>query len=177
MVGAADIPAFRSMRTLRALRPLRAVSRWEGMRVSSWSKSDELDAPTTTTRVCVCPCPCPCVCFRDVDIILCVCVSSLCRRRRTNLCGCVRVRKSSGCGVYVWYDLKIVFNATLSQCPTVFWFMFRSHIIWATWAMCQCCAYIMDVFQFFLLSLTLSRLTSGFLVFLVFVNNVWISLF
>ncbi|KYM97213.1 Sodium channel protein para [Cyphomyrmex costatus] len=32
--GAADIPAFRSMRTLRALRPLRAVSRWEGMRVS-----------------------------------------------------------------------------------------------------------------------------------------------
>ncbi|XP_058166609.1 sodium channel protein para isoform X32 [Anopheles ziemanni] len=32
-VGAADIPAFRSMRTLRALRPLRAVSRWEGMRV------------------------------------------------------------------------------------------------------------------------------------------------
>ncbi|XP_058055250.1 sodium channel protein para isoform X9 [Anopheles bellator] len=33
MVGAADIPAFRSMRTLRALRPLRAVSRWEGMRV------------------------------------------------------------------------------------------------------------------------------------------------
>lgn len=34
--------------------------------------------------------------------------------------------------------------------------------------MCQCCAYIMDVFPFFLLSLTLSRLTSGFLVFLVF---------
>lgn len=33
--GADDIPAFRSMRTLRALRPLRAVSRWEGMRVSS----------------------------------------------------------------------------------------------------------------------------------------------
>ncbi|XP_076621092.1 sodium voltage-gated channel paralytic isoform X36 [Colletes latitarsis] len=33
MAGAADIPAFRSMRTLRALRPLRAVSRWEGMRV------------------------------------------------------------------------------------------------------------------------------------------------
>lgn len=33
--GAADIPAFRSMRTLRALRPLRAVSRWEGMRVST----------------------------------------------------------------------------------------------------------------------------------------------
>ncbi|KAG8036982.1 hypothetical protein G9C98_004304 [Cotesia typhae] len=32
--GADDIPAFRSMRTLRALRPLRAVSRWEGMRVS-----------------------------------------------------------------------------------------------------------------------------------------------
>ncbi|XP_025407714.1 sodium channel protein para-like isoform X2 [Sipha flava] len=31
--GFADIPAFRSMRTLRALRPLRAVSRWEGMRV------------------------------------------------------------------------------------------------------------------------------------------------
>lgn len=37
MAGAADIPAFRSMRTLRALRPLRAVSRWEGMRVSRTS--------------------------------------------------------------------------------------------------------------------------------------------
>lgn len=36
-VGAADIPAFRSMRTLRALRPLRAVSRWEGMRVCKQS--------------------------------------------------------------------------------------------------------------------------------------------
>ena len=35
MAGAANIPAFRSMRTLRALRPLRAVSRWEGMRVSN----------------------------------------------------------------------------------------------------------------------------------------------
>lgn len=34
MAGADDIPAFRSMRTLRALRPLRAVSRWEGMKVS-----------------------------------------------------------------------------------------------------------------------------------------------
>lgn len=33
-IGLGDIPAFRSMRTLRALRPLRAVSRWEGMRVS-----------------------------------------------------------------------------------------------------------------------------------------------
>ncbi|XP_026837318.1 sodium channel protein para isoform X28 [Drosophila erecta] len=31
--GADDVPAFRSMRTLRALRPLRAVSRWEGMKV------------------------------------------------------------------------------------------------------------------------------------------------
>ena len=38
MAGAADIPAFRSMRTLRALRPLRAVSRWEGMRVSNRNK-------------------------------------------------------------------------------------------------------------------------------------------
>lgn len=37
MAGAADIPAFRSMRTLRALRPLRAVSRWEGMRVSKFN--------------------------------------------------------------------------------------------------------------------------------------------
>ncbi len=37
MAGATDIPAFRSMRTLRALRPLRAVSRWEGMRVSKYS--------------------------------------------------------------------------------------------------------------------------------------------
>lgn len=35
MAGMADIPAFRSMRTLRALRPLRAVSRWEGMKVSN----------------------------------------------------------------------------------------------------------------------------------------------
>lgn len=43
MVGAADIPAFRSMRTLRALRPLRAVSRWEGMKVSSRTKvADEM---------------------------------------------------------------------------------------------------------------------------------------
>lgn len=32
--GLNDIPVFRSMRTLRALRPLRAVSRWEGMKVS-----------------------------------------------------------------------------------------------------------------------------------------------
>lgn len=40
MAGAADIPAFRSMRTLRALRPLRAVSRWEGMRVSRLSAAD-----------------------------------------------------------------------------------------------------------------------------------------
>lgn len=38
MAGAADIPAFRSMRTLRALRPLRAVSRWEGMKVSSMNR-------------------------------------------------------------------------------------------------------------------------------------------
>lgn len=42
MAGAADIPAFRSMRTLRALRPLRAVSRWEGMRVSSSTKIDRV---------------------------------------------------------------------------------------------------------------------------------------
>jgi hypothetical protein len=41
MAGAADIPAFRSMRTLRALRPLRAVSRWEGMRVSRKAKEME----------------------------------------------------------------------------------------------------------------------------------------
>lgn len=40
MAGAADIPAFRSMRTLRALRPLRAVSRWEGMRVSKAIKKN-----------------------------------------------------------------------------------------------------------------------------------------
>ncbi|XP_076069518.1 sodium voltage-gated channel paralytic isoform X2 [Oratosquilla oratoria] len=31
--GAETIPAFKSMKTLRALRPLRAISRWEGMRV------------------------------------------------------------------------------------------------------------------------------------------------
>ncbi|CAF3763063.1 unnamed protein product [Rotaria sp. Silwood1] len=32
-LGVADIPAFKSMRTLRALRPLKALSRFEGMRV------------------------------------------------------------------------------------------------------------------------------------------------
>lgn len=32
-MGVADIPAFKSMRTLRALRPLKALSRFEGMRV------------------------------------------------------------------------------------------------------------------------------------------------
>lgn len=52
MVGAADIPAFRSMRTLRALRPLRAVSRWEGMRVSSLSKVRQ--TWRTDDDVCVC---------------------------------------------------------------------------------------------------------------------------
>ncbi len=31
--GVADIPAFKSMRTLRALRPLKALSRFEGIRV------------------------------------------------------------------------------------------------------------------------------------------------
>lgn len=31
------------MRTLRALRPLRAVSRWEGMRVSRETRSHEAD--------------------------------------------------------------------------------------------------------------------------------------
>lgn len=44
MAGAADIPAFRSMRTLRALRPLRAVSRWEGMRVSTTTIKDARNA-------------------------------------------------------------------------------------------------------------------------------------
>lgn len=43
--GAADIPAFRSMRTLRALRPLRAVSRWEGMRVSTADRSIRCSEP------------------------------------------------------------------------------------------------------------------------------------
>lgn len=33
-LGVADIPAFKSMRTLRALRPLKALSRFEGIRVS-----------------------------------------------------------------------------------------------------------------------------------------------
>lgn len=33
--GVADIPAFKSMRTLRALRPLKALSRFEGIRVST----------------------------------------------------------------------------------------------------------------------------------------------
>ncbi len=33
LFGVADIPAFKSMRTLRALRPLRALSRFEGIRV------------------------------------------------------------------------------------------------------------------------------------------------
>jgi hypothetical protein len=32
-LGVADIPAFKSMRTLRALRPLKALSRFEGIRV------------------------------------------------------------------------------------------------------------------------------------------------
>ena len=32
--GVADIPAFKSMRTLRALRPLKALSRFDGIRVS-----------------------------------------------------------------------------------------------------------------------------------------------
>ena len=36
--GVADIPAFKSMRTLRALRPLKALSRFEGIRVSLTSK-------------------------------------------------------------------------------------------------------------------------------------------
>lgn len=45
--GAADIPAFRSMRTLRALRPLRAVSRWEGMRVST----ELITAATITQKI------------------------------------------------------------------------------------------------------------------------------
>ena len=33
LLGVADIPVFKSMRTLRALRPLRALSRFEGIRV------------------------------------------------------------------------------------------------------------------------------------------------
>lgn len=37
-LGVADIPAFKSMRTLRALRPLKALSRFEGIRVSEWDK-------------------------------------------------------------------------------------------------------------------------------------------
>jgi len=32
-LGVADIPAFKSMRTLRALRPLKALSRFDGIRV------------------------------------------------------------------------------------------------------------------------------------------------
>jgi hypothetical protein len=32
-LGVAEIPAFKSMRTLRALRPLKALSRFEGIRV------------------------------------------------------------------------------------------------------------------------------------------------
>ncbi|CAF5129253.1 unnamed protein product, partial [Rotaria socialis] len=32
LFGVADIPAFKSMRTLRALRPLKALSRFEGIR-------------------------------------------------------------------------------------------------------------------------------------------------
>lgn len=48
--GAADIPAFRSMRTLRALRPLRAVSRWEGMRVSNTISSSFRCSTCATTQ-------------------------------------------------------------------------------------------------------------------------------
>ena len=33
LLGVADIPVFKSMRTLRALRPLKALSRFEGIRV------------------------------------------------------------------------------------------------------------------------------------------------
>jgi len=33
LFGVDDIPAFKSMRTLRALRPLKALSRFEGIRV------------------------------------------------------------------------------------------------------------------------------------------------
>ncbi|CAF5210662.1 unnamed protein product, partial [Rotaria magnacalcarata] len=33
LFGIADIPAFKSMRTLRALRPLKALSRFEGIRI------------------------------------------------------------------------------------------------------------------------------------------------
>ena len=33
LLGVADIPAFKLMRTLRALRPLKALSRFEGIRV------------------------------------------------------------------------------------------------------------------------------------------------
>jgi len=32
-----NMSAFRALRTLRALRPLKAVARWEGMRVSRYS--------------------------------------------------------------------------------------------------------------------------------------------
>ena len=33
LLGVAEIPVFKSMRTLRALRPLKALSRFEGIRV------------------------------------------------------------------------------------------------------------------------------------------------
>jgi len=33
LLGVADIPVFKLMRTLRALRPLKALSRFEGIRV------------------------------------------------------------------------------------------------------------------------------------------------
>ena len=38
-LGVADIPAFKSMRTLRALRPLKALSRFEGIRVSKSNRN------------------------------------------------------------------------------------------------------------------------------------------
>ena len=39
--GAGNISAFRSLRTLRAFRPLRAVSRWQGMKVYSCTSSHQ----------------------------------------------------------------------------------------------------------------------------------------
>ena len=39
-LGVPDISIFKSMRTLRALRPLKALSRFEGMRVREYDRID-----------------------------------------------------------------------------------------------------------------------------------------
>ncbi|KAG6444901.1 hypothetical protein O3G_MSEX003637 [Manduca sexta] len=53
IAGVGDIPLFRSMRTLRALRPLRAVSRWEGMRVVVYALVKAIPSMFSVLLVCL----------------------------------------------------------------------------------------------------------------------------